>query len=222
MTPEDAQILHAWRQNGPQWIRLIEEELIPSRQAGTNEAIIQAILRLHPHTLLDVGCGEGWVCRELTRHEIDCTGIDGVKELVEYAREKGSGRFLLASYQDLIHQKLLLQDTYELILFNYSLFGAKETEEILRCVRTHLTEDGNILIQTIHPQNPLFAQTKAQWIQEDWKNFQENCHPYQWYFRDEAAWHKLFDACGLRIVWSESVYLPHSSDPFSLLLQLKP
>lgn len=221
MNPEEAYILQAWQQNGPQWIRLIEEELIPSRTAVTNDAIIRQVLHAQPKRLLDMGCGEGWLCRALSAHGIACTGVDGVESLISYAKEKGQASYVLASYAALIRGDMHLNGTFDVILFNYSLFGQAQTVNILRAVKAYLPEQGRILIQTIHPQNPLFARKQAQWIEEDWIHFEKQCQAYQWFFRDEAAWKEVFAACDLLMARSESVYLPQSSDPFSIIFELR-
>ena len=42
----------------------------------------KAVLALQPERVLDLGCGEGWLCRALLANEIEAVGIDGVPELV--------------------------------------------------------------------------------------------------------------------------------------------
>ncbi len=61
--PEDA-ILTSWAANAAPWIALLQGKGIASRQI-TNPAIVNAISRYRPDSVLDVGCGEGWLCRAL-------------------------------------------------------------------------------------------------------------------------------------------------------------
>ncbi len=55
-----------------------------------------------PFTVIDVGCGNGWVCRKLQSYE-NCSkvvGIDGSIEMIAKAKQKGIGEFHLAKLPD--------------------------------------------------------------------------------------------------------------------------
>lgn len=58
MKKED-HILSSWKANSQQWVEVIANNEIPSRQLITNRAIQEAILAHNPQRVLDVGCGEG-------------------------------------------------------------------------------------------------------------------------------------------------------------------
>ena len=52
-----------------------------------------------PFSAIDVGCGNGWVCRKLESLE-ECgkvVGVDGSKEMIAKAKLKGNGDFYLAN-----------------------------------------------------------------------------------------------------------------------------
>jgi 2-polyprenyl-3-methyl-5-hydroxy-6-metoxy-1,4-benzoquinol methylase len=97
----DAKIIEAWGKNALPWIAAVREGRIESRQRVTDQAIVDAILNRAPRSVLDVGCGEGWLARALARHHIGVTGIDTVPALIEAAREAGGGDFHLMSYEDI-------------------------------------------------------------------------------------------------------------------------
>lgn len=60
-------ILQSWRANAENWIQTIDHQEIESRNIVTNQAIVDTLLSLHPHRVLDVGCGEGWLTRACVR-----------------------------------------------------------------------------------------------------------------------------------------------------------
>jgi len=58
--PEQA-IAESWTANADAWTTAVRDGLIPSREAGTNAAILAACLQHGAGPVLDVGCGEGWL-----------------------------------------------------------------------------------------------------------------------------------------------------------------
>ena len=51
-----------------------------------------------PYSAVDVGCGNGWVCRALESHEtcLRAVGVDGSEAMIEKAKALGDGEFHLA------------------------------------------------------------------------------------------------------------------------------
>lgn len=64
----ELKIVESWHINAAAWVAAIREGVIESRLLVTNKAIIDAAIERSPKTVLDTGCGEGWLVRELTRH----------------------------------------------------------------------------------------------------------------------------------------------------------
>ena len=64
--------------------------------ASVHEMLSIALSRLDgPCSAIDVGCGNGWVCRSLEQTE-GCTsavGVDGSEEMIRKARSRGDGEF---------------------------------------------------------------------------------------------------------------------------------
>ncbi len=54
-----------------------------------------------PKSVLDIGCSEGWLIRELASQVPHLVGVDVVPDLIEKAEIAGGGRFLVASYEDI-------------------------------------------------------------------------------------------------------------------------
>ncbi len=62
----DKSVLDSWNNNASAWINTIENDEIESRKLVTNKAIVDAVVSYSPATILDIGCGEGWLTREFT------------------------------------------------------------------------------------------------------------------------------------------------------------
>ena len=102
----DKLVLDSWNNNASAWINTIENEEIESRKLATNQAIVDAVTSYSPSSIIDIGCGEGWLTRKLTIKGIEAWGVDGVSSLIKKAQLMNCGKFLVASYEDIIHSKI--------------------------------------------------------------------------------------------------------------------
>ncbi|MFN6462960.1 MAG: class I SAM-dependent methyltransferase [Nostoc sp. DedVER02] len=124
--------------NAKLWTRVIRDQLLESRALVTDRAIVEAVVQLEPRTFLDIGCGEGWLCRELFCRGFDGWGVDGIAELVESARCFGDVRFVVSSYSDLSSQKFGSINKFDCFICNFSLLGEHAVEEIAQAGKSLL------------------------------------------------------------------------------------
>ncbi|HVT85136.1 MAG TPA: class I SAM-dependent methyltransferase, partial [Chitinophagaceae bacterium] len=93
---KEKDILRSWEVNAVNWADLIQRNCIESRRVATNKAIIDAVSAYHPNSVLDVGCGEGWLVKELNDKGMTVTGFDAIPELIAQARQKSKSEFIVA------------------------------------------------------------------------------------------------------------------------------
>ena len=93
-------LLASWSSNASAWTRLVREGPLRSRVEVTNAAILEAVGPTQSGTLLDLGCGEGWLAHLLVERGWTVLGVDAVSELIETARS-GPGELLCAEYEKL-------------------------------------------------------------------------------------------------------------------------
>ena len=84
----EKKIIESWTANAANWIDIIDNNGIESRRLITNKAIVDAVCVNKPTTALDVGCGEGWLAKELYDKGIEVTGVDVIPELIRGQRKK--------------------------------------------------------------------------------------------------------------------------------------
>src|SRR5918999_4033222 len=96
----DRKIIDSWLKNAEPWTTAVRQNQIESRRLVTNRAIVETVLERRPHSALDIGCGEGWLARQLAEHGVNVIGIDVVPSLIEQAWRSGGGDFRVASYED--------------------------------------------------------------------------------------------------------------------------
>lgn len=65
MDKNEKRILDSWQMNASLWAQAIRQQQIYSRAIATDAAILKAVSQLNPRTFLDIGCGEGWLSRQL-------------------------------------------------------------------------------------------------------------------------------------------------------------
>src|SRR5277367_2761973 len=77
----DAKIIDSWNKNARPWTTAVRLGQIASRRLVTDQAIVEAAMAGSPRSMLDLGCGEGWLCRALAARGVNVMGVDVVPEL---------------------------------------------------------------------------------------------------------------------------------------------
>ncbi len=213
----DEKVLDSWHKNALPWTSAVRESRIESRNLVTNTAIIDAITARQPESVLDIGCGEGWLVRALADLGICGTGVDAVPELIERARNAGGGEFQVASYEDIAVGRLEI--TVDVVAINFALIGKESVEGLLRRTPRMLAPGGAVVIQTLHP---LLTSGDAEyvdgWRAGSWTGFSDDfSDPAPWYFRTMESWVKLFVESGLCLVGLREPLHPVTGKPASVI-----
>ena len=192
MTYSDKDIVDSWSDNAKPWITAIRENEIESRIQITNKAIVDVILQKSPKTVLDIGCGEGWLARELNKTGINVLGIDAIPELVAAATEEGGGIFKVTSYDELIEGAI--KEKFDIIVCNFSLLGKESVNNIFKYISCLLNNGGFFIVQTIHPVTACSDSKYIDgWREGSWAGFNHSfTNPAPWYFRTIETWKNLF------------------------------
>lgn len=210
-------IIESWNQNTHPWITAINQGQIRSRKRVTNNAIINTIVNYKPNSVLDIGCGEGWLVRELASHNIKAMGIDAIPALVQQAQQQGGGEFKLISYQDIAQGKLIRK--FDLLVCNFSLLGKHSVEGIFTQAPRLLNQNGYLLVQTLHPK---FTATNLPyqdgWRQGSWEGFSDDfSNPAPWYFRTIESWQALYRLNQLQLLNTFQPLDPETGKPASII-----
>ncbi|WP_263146765.1 class I SAM-dependent methyltransferase [Pseudomonas sp. RIT-PI-AD] len=216
--PDDDQsgrLQQSWQRNAEAWTRVVREARIESRRLATDRAILEALREREPARVLDVGCGEGWLCRALAAQRIDALGVDGSAALVEQARAAG-GRFEHLSYAELQARPRRF-GVFAAIVCNFALLDA-QADRLLGALAEALEPGGALLIQTLHPWSLAGEGYRDGWREERFAAFAGAFTPMPWYFRTLESWFALLVGAGLRLESVREPVHPQTGQPLSLLL----
>lgn len=217
---KEKDILQSWKANAENWADLIHRNGIESRRVATNKAIIDVVLGHHPNSVLDVGCGEGWLAKELHDKGTKVTGFDAIPELIYKARQRSKAEFIVASYEDIYSGTIRFSSSFNAIVANFSLIGKESTENLLRSLRNYLSANGALFIQTLHPfTRKEINDYESGWKEGSWDGFDQFIFPYQWYFRTMEDWVLMIKKAGFKTVNAKDIRHPDSQKLLSVIFK---
>lgn len=208
----------SWNTNAEAWTNAIGNKEIDSRNRVTNAALLERIQSLSVSTMLDIGCGEGWLVRQVTQLGIEAVGIDGSGPLIEQAKSLSEHTFEQVLYEDLATKRFNM--AFDLAVCNFSLLGCDSVEKVFKAVPALLTDNGHLMVQTLHPvvvsENALY---KDGWRDGSWAGFSAAfVDPAPWYFRTIESWVSLFVSNGFKPPVLTEPVDPLTNRPASLIM----
>jgi ubiquinone/menaquinone biosynthesis C-methylase UbiE len=134
-----------------------------------NPTLLDLLGDVKGKAVLDVACGEGHFSRKLAeqaRGDIQITGIDASKKLIEIAQRKNEPfsqyiRFLVG---DASRLDQLASDSFDVAVCNMALMFIKRYEETIQEVARVLKPQGLFVFSLLHP---CFLTPGSGWILED-------------------------------------------------------
>jgi len=215
----DTRIRRSWHTNANAWTAAVRAGRIASRRRVTDGAILAAIGEPPPATVLDLGCGEGWLARALAARGARVTGIDGEPSLVRAAHAAGGGTFEVLTYEALANGAPA-PGRHDAVVCNFSLIGGDVVDALMRRAPDLLRPGGRLIVQTLHPVAACGDQPyRSGWRAGSWAGFDNAfTDPAPWYFRTIGDWVALVQASGLVLTTLQEPLDPDSGQPASLIL----
>jgi 2-polyprenyl-3-methyl-5-hydroxy-6-metoxy-1,4-benzoquinol methylase len=220
MMDNEKKIIDSWNVNASNWINIIDENGIASRVAATNKAIIDSICKADPKIVLDIGCGEGWLLKQLSEEGIQVMGIDAVPALIESAKQKVAGDLLVGSYEDIAAGKINFPVIADTIVINFALIGKESVSDLLAALPSFLSPGGKLFIQTLHPYTKKPDDYISGWKTGSWDGLGDQfTMPYQWYFRTMEDWLALLKSSGFNDISITDIVHPQTGRLLSVIFE---
>lgn len=214
----DSKIVESWAKNARPWTAAVRGGRIDSRTQVTDQAVLDAILDCSPRTVLDVGCGEGWLLRELATRNIQGIGVDVVPALIDAAQRAGGGEFRVMPYEALAAGEF--RAPADVMVCNFSLLGKESVEGVLRAAPSLLNPGGALIVQTLHPIVECGdLPYRDGWREGSWAGIGDDfTDPGPWYFRTFESWIRLVMGSGMRLRGVREPIHPKTLRPASVIM----
>ncbi|WP_018655602.1 class I SAM-dependent methyltransferase [Actinomadura flavalba] len=141
-----------WETNAAYWVKVIRERHDRYRTELTDRAVLEAVGPCIGRDVLDAGCGEGYLARELAGRGARVTGVDAAQNLVDAAAAvpvpgPGTAEFERASVDALPYG----DDAFDLVVCNHLFSHLPEPEHAIAEFGRVLRPGGRLVILTLHP-----------------------------------------------------------------------
>ncbi|MBV9108062.1 MAG: class I SAM-dependent methyltransferase [Gemmatimonadetes bacterium] len=213
--------LDAWEDAAEAYAAAVRTGANPARRV-TEKAILDMVRQVPAGPVLDAGCGEGWLARELSvNHEV--LAMDGSGRMIELCEARGGDvEWAHLPFSVAADQPRRLLGAFGTVVFNFSLLDQRITP-ILSAAGAILFPYGRILIQAAHPAAML---GDAPEYRDGWRVMDEVApgvklmRPIPWYFRTFTTWVLELRRAGLLLVETLEPMDPETGRPASLLLHV--
>ena len=213
--------LLAWDDAAITWAGALRGRQDAAR-AIADAALVGVIRQVPTGPVLDAGCGEGWLARELSAQGHKVTAFDGSPVMLELALREGTDAadYRLLTFQEAAAGPRRMGGAFGTIVFNFSLLDERITP-ILAAAGAVLFPYGRILIQAAHPVAEAYG---PDGYRDGWRMLGEAAPgvelpaPVPWYFRTFTTWVLELRRAGLLLVETYEPLDLVTGRPVSLLL----
>lgn len=198
----------AWETAARDWDRFVEEKQDYQRWELHGRALVRAIGPVSGLRVLDLGCGQGWLTRQLARKGARVTGVDWsptqIENAREYERKRPRGADYVCADTAAIGQHWP-SATFDRVVSCMAFMDMPRVDRTLRAAARLLRPDGRLVFSVTHPMN---SAPRARWLRETvgrhgpWlvdAYFDEGPHEVRWrlghtgHTMKVPQWHRTFE-----------------------------
>lgn len=149
----DEQISQAWDRLADKWSSSYIEYGDFNRKYVIDPAIFRLIGSVEGLSILDAGCGNGYLCRLLAKKGAKMVGVDLSKRFIEISKQKESETPLgIAYYSGTISNLgMFKNETFDMVVSNLTLMDVLDLDKAIREIYRVLKNDGKLIFSIMHP-----------------------------------------------------------------------
>jgi 2-polyprenyl-3-methyl-5-hydroxy-6-metoxy-1,4-benzoquinol methylase len=141
-----------WDINASFWVRIMREHRDKYRNELTDPAMLRAIGEPAHMTVLDAGCGEGYLSRILAGRGATVTGVDSSGKLIEAARAQRHADEQRVSFDVASVDELPYADNaFDLVVCNHLVNDLYDPGKPIGEFARVLRDSGRLVILMLHP-----------------------------------------------------------------------
>ncbi|GCE07462.1 class I SAM-dependent methyltransferase [Dictyobacter aurantiacus] len=148
-----------------------------TRQHLLNPAIFELLGDVRGRTILDAGCGQGYLCRLLARAGASVTGVEPVEKFYTYARRREQSEQLGIHYIQADLSTWIPTHSFDFVIANMVLMDIPDYESALKNCVAALRDGGGLIFSLLHP---CFEEPGVAWKEKSYVEVRD-------YFRQRAV-----------------------------------
>lgn len=120
--------------------------LHPNSQKITKNAAI-SVLRHKPKRVLDIGCGNGYLCKILSENNVECVGIEPTPEAIDYAKTFApkSQFYVRSCYDNPVNSDL---GKFDVVISTEVIEHLYFPRKLVEFAKAHLKSNGVLILTT--------------------------------------------------------------------------
>ncbi|TFG34490.1 class I SAM-dependent methyltransferase [Candidatus Thorarchaeota archaeon] len=142
-----------WEDNADAFTDLIAGRGTPHHRNILNPCVEELIGDVEGKTLLDAGCGEGYLSRYYAKRGAVVTAIDFSRRLIEIAMKfmTEDGQIIEYMVADICHMKSIENEKFDVVLSNLVLLNIPCLKEAFNEFHRVLKVEGYLVFSIVHP-----------------------------------------------------------------------
>lgn len=202
-----------WDRTADDWEIQVGDEGDSNRRLNSDPVLWRFAGEVRGLTVLDAGCGTGYLSRKLHEMGASVTGVDLSEKMIEIARGKSPDvEFIVDSCSEL---KALEDGRFDLVIANYVLMDAPDLDGSMRAFSRVLKTGGIAVVVFSHPCFPAGRSSvseegdevrytwsfpyfeRARCVDPPWAHFKSE---FIWFHRPLSDYWKAFKESGFDVV----------------------